>query len=79
MASQSKSNKANSAKPVSPAKAEPVAKPAAKPVKAPARREPTQEEIQTRAFEIYVSEGCQDGNDLQYWLRAEKDLRSSGR
>ena len=39
---------------------------------------PTQEEIQTRAFEIYVSEGCKEGSDLENWLRAEKDLRARG-
>jgi hypothetical protein len=67
-----KSNKANSVK-AAPA---PAAKTAPKPVKA--RREPTQEEIQIRAFEIFVSEGCQEGNDLENWLRAEKELRSQG-
>ena len=52
--------------------------PAAKvsaPAKARAPYEPTQEEIQTRAFEIYLSEGCKEGNDLEYWLRAEQDMR----
>jgi hypothetical protein len=56
------------------AKAAPA--PAAKPAKA--RREPSQAEIQIRAFEIFVSEGCQEGNDLEHWLRAEKELRSQG-
>ena len=66
-----KANKAKSAKP-EPA---PVAKPAKK-----AQREPTPEEIGIRAFEIYVSEGCQEGNAQEHWLRAEKELRSqSGR
>ena len=45
--------------------------------KARAPYEPTQEEIQTRAFEIYVSEGCKEGNDLEYWVRAEQELRKS--
>lgn len=48
----------------------------AKPAKVRAPYEPTQEEIQTRAFEIYVSEGCKEGNDLEYWVRAENELRS---
>ncbi len=58
--------------------APPPAKPAAKLGKAKGPYEPTQEEIGVRAFEIYVSEGCQEGNDLQNWLRAEKELRSQG-
>ena len=76
-----KSNKPSKAAPA-PA---PAAKPAVKPAKASAAPqaakgrapyEPTQEEIQTRAFEIYVSEGCKEGNDLEYWLRAEQELRT---
>lgn len=63
-------------------KVEPVvvkaAAPAAKPAKARGSYQPTQEEIQTRAFEIYVSEGCKEGSDLENWLRAELDLRSQG-
>jgi hypothetical protein len=76
-------------KPSKPAPAPaPAAKPATKPpVKASVAPqaakpcppyEPTQEEIQTRAFEIYVSEGCKEGNDLEYWVRAEQELRSAG-
>jgi hypothetical protein len=52
-----------------------VAKAAPAPSKA---YEPTQEEIQTRAFELYLSEGCKEGCDLENWLRAEKDLRARG-
>lgn len=51
---------------------------APRPAKARAPYEPTQEEIQTRAFEIYVSEGCKEGNDLEYWVRAEQELRLPG-
>jgi hypothetical protein len=60
------------------AKPAPVAaKPAPKPLtKAQVPYEPTQEEVQTRAFEIFVSEGCKEGSDLENWLRAEKELRS---
>jgi len=77
---------APAAKPAAPAAkpAAPAAKPAAPaakaaPAKARASYEPTCEEIQTRAFEIYVSEGCREGNDLDNWLRAEKELRARGR
>jgi hypothetical protein len=75
-------SKSKSAKPVpapvvvaKPAAAKPVAKPAKPTVK----REPTPEEIGVRAYEIYVSEGCPAGNDLDHWLRAEKELRAQGR
>jgi hypothetical protein len=81
----SKSVKAAPAPAPAPAPAaKPIAKPIAKasvappPAKVRAPYEPTQEEIQTRAFEIYVSEGCKEGNDIEYWLRAEQDLRSPG-
>jgi hypothetical protein len=90
--SNSKSSKGKTATPVAPAAkpaapavkpAAPAAKPAAPaakaaPAKARAPYEPTAEEIQTRAFEIYVSEGCRAGSDLENWLRAEKELRSQG-
>jgi hypothetical protein len=81
--SNSKSNKAKNDKPAPAAKAPaPAVKaPASSPkavTKTRAPYEPTQEEIQTRAFEIYVSEGCKEGNDLEYWLRAEKELRAPG-
>ena len=63
--------------PVKASVAPPPAKAAPQPAKARAPYEPTQEEIQTRAFEIYVSEGCKEGNDLEYWVRAENELRKS--
>ena len=77
MAIQS-NNKTNKAKSTKPAPA-PATKPAA-PAGKPGKRgyEPTQEEIATRAFEIYVSEGCREGSDLENWLRAEGELRSQG-
>jgi hypothetical protein len=68
----SKAPKAKSANPP-PA---PAAKPPVKPAARQGKREPTQEEIGVRAFEIYVSEGCPDGNSLDHWLRAERELRS---
>jgi hypothetical protein len=75
-----KSNKAKSGKPEPAPAPAPVAKPAFKAAKPAVKRDPTPEEIGVRAFEIYVSEGCQEGNDLDHWLRAEKELRSqSGR
>ena len=72
----SKSGNPKGAKPA-PAPAAKAAAPTT-PVKGPGRYEPSQEEIGIRAFEIYVSEGCQEGSDLDNWLRAEKELRSQG-
>jgi hypothetical protein len=69
----SKTSKAKSEKPAPAAKA---AAKAAKPATNQGKREPTQEEISARAFEIYVSEGCQDGSSVEHWLRAEQELRS---
>jgi hypothetical protein len=81
MAIQSNNKSAKTTKAPAPAPAaKPVpaavkASPAKEPAKAKAPYEPTQEEIQTRAFQIYLGEGCKEGNDLEYWLRAEKELR----
>jgi hypothetical protein len=38
---------------------------------------PTQDEISARAYEIYLREGCVAGRDLDHWLQAEAELRSS--
>jgi hypothetical protein len=39
--------------------------------------EPTFEQIQMRAYEIYIQRGGQDGLDLEDWLQAEKELKTS--
>lgn len=39
-----------------------------------ATRVPTHDEIQLRAFNIYVQNGCQEGKSEQYWLEAEREL-----
>ncbi len=36
---------------------------------------PTQEEIATRAREIYEQEGYAEGRALEHWMRAERELR----
>ena len=41
--------------------------------------EPTFEQIQLRAYEIYIQRGRQDGLDLDDWFQAEKQLKTSGR
>ena len=40
---------------------------------------PTFEQIQVRAYEIYIQRGRQDGLDLADWFQAEKELKTSGR
>lgn len=41
------------------------------------RREPSQEDIARRAYEIYLERGGRHGNDADDWLRAERELRGS--
>jgi len=36
---------------------------------------PTKEQIEERAYQIYLERGCQDGDDLADWLTAERELR----
>ena len=35
---------------------------------------PTRDEIERRAYEIYLRRGSRDGSDLEDWLVAEKEL-----
>lgn len=37
---------------------------------------PTHDEIARRAFEIFLDRGGNDGNDLEDWLQAEKEMRA---
>jgi hypothetical protein len=39
-----------------------------------AERYPTREEIELRAYQIYVERGGAQGNDLEDWLQAELEL-----
>jgi hypothetical protein len=41
--------------------------------------EPTQVEIQQRAYRIHVDRGGQHGNDLDDWLQAEQELTKEHR
>ncbi len=41
-----------------------------------AAAEPPEETIARRAYEIYVARGASDGNDLDDWLQAERELRT---
>ena len=35
---------------------------------------PTREEIEVRAYEIYIERGATDGQDVDDWLQAELEL-----
>lgn len=38
---------------------------------------PTSEEIQSRAYRIYMERGGADASDLQDWLQAKRELQQS--
>ena len=38
------------------------------------RQNPTREQIEKRAYEIYLREGGQDGRADEHWLLAEREL-----
>ena len=40
-------------------------------------KEPSREDIERRAFQIYMARGRQPGNDIADWLAAEKELREA--
>ena len=41
------------------------------------KRVPTREEIELRAYEIYLKRGGEKGNELDDWFAAEKELTES--
>lgn len=45
---------------------------------APEKRDPTDEEIRRRAYELWEERGREPGLPLQDWLRAERELRGRG-
>jgi hypothetical protein len=45
------------------------------PPASPSENDITHVEIATRAYFIYVSEGCPRGREMQHWLDAEAQLR----
>ncbi len=45
------------------------------PIQESTRREATDEEIRTRAYEIYLARGGALGFELDDWLQAERELR----
>jgi hypothetical protein len=38
------------------------------------RKVSTPEQIEQRAYQLYLERGCEDGNDLADWLAAEREL-----
>jgi Protein of unknown function (DUF2934) len=42
------------------------------------KKVPTREDIELRAYEIYLERGGKEGNALDDWLAAEKELSESG-
>jgi len=38
-------------------------------------KHPTMDQIERRAYEIYLARGCEDGHDVSDWLAAEKEIR----
>jgi hypothetical protein len=41
------------------------------------KKHPTPEQIQLRAYEIYLERGGAPGNSLEDWVRAERELMES--
>jgi hypothetical protein len=37
-------------------------------------KRPTEEQIRSRAYELYLERGCQHGHDRNDWLQAEQEL-----
>ena len=49
---------------------------AARPAKnGEAARQPTEDQVRARAYEIYLARGGRDGNAESDWYQAERDLR----
>lgn len=40
------------------------------------RKEPSREEIERRAYELYLARGCGDGHAEADWLQAERELQA---
>jgi hypothetical protein len=40
---------------------------------------PVEQRIRERAYELYESRGCEHGQDVQDWLRAEQEILKRGR
>ena len=38
------------------------------------RKLPTKDQVERRAYELYLERGCADGHDLADWFAAEREL-----
>jgi hypothetical protein len=38
------------------------------------RKELSKEDIAHRAYQLYITRGCEPGKDIEDWVRAEKEL-----
>jgi len=38
------------------------------------RKELSKEDIAHRAYQLYITRGCEQGKDVEDWVRAEKEL-----
>jgi|ERR1051325_4496786 hypothetical protein len=36
---------------------------------------PSREQVAKRAYQIWLSRGCEHGHDLEHWIEAERQLR----
>ena len=36
---------------------------------------PTNEQIEARAYEIYIERGAENGHEVEHWLAAENELK----
>ena len=43
-------------------------------VKSLVEEEDQRDRIAERAYELFLQEGCQHGNDIEHWLRAEEEI-----
>lgn len=59
--------KARAAKKKATAKISPVAERAI-------ASEPSREEIEQRAYYLYLARGCAEGQEIEHWLEAEREL-----
>lgn len=38
-------------------------------------KQPREEQIRQRAYEIYLARGCEDGHDREDWIEADRELK----
>ena len=43
--------------------------------KSQSKASPTRDQIAKKAYEIWLSKGCEHGHDQEHWIEAERQLR----